>query len=121
MRYAYGTSAENVRKRNRTKMRRRPIAIGEINGGIRQEWRQTQIRRGRHAVRIEHVRSHTGVPGNELADRLADAGMQLDQDDPDAPYGLDSEMPIREMMGGIAKTGREATHQDQPPCGFREG
>ena len=88
---------------------------------LRQEWRQTQIRRGRHAVRVEHVRSHTGVPGNELADRLADAGMQLDQDDPDAPYGLDSKqcskcyVPIRAMMDGIAKAGREATHQEQPP------
>ena len=72
-------------------------------------------------MRIEHVRSHTGVPGNELADRLADAGMQLDQDDPDAPYGLDSKqcgrcsIPIRAMMDGIAKAGRETTHQDQPP------
>ena len=72
-------------------------------------------------MRIEHVRSHTGVPGNKLADRLADAGMQLDQDDPGAPYGLDSEqcgrcsIPIRAMMDGIAKTGRETAHQDQPP------
>ena len=66
-------------------------------------------------MRIKHVRSHTGVPGNKLADKLADAGMQLEQDDPEAPYGLESEMPIREMMDGIAKKGREATHRDQPP------
>ena len=82
---------------------------------LRQEWRQTQIRRGRHAVRIEHVRSHTGVPGNELADRLADAGMYLDRNDPNAPYGLGSKLPIRAMMDAVAKTGRETTHQDQPP------
>ena len=36
-----------------------------------------QALRGRHAVRIEHVRSHTAVPGNELADKLADAGRLL--------------------------------------------
>ena len=82
---------------------------------LRQEWRQTQIRRGRHAVRIEHVRSHTGVPGNELADRLADAGMYLDRNDPNAPYGLGSKLPIRAMMDAVAKMGRETPHQDQPP------
>ena len=61
------------------------------------------------------------MPGNELADRLADAGMQLDQDDPGAPYGLDSEqcgrccIPIRAMMDGIAKAGaRRPTKISRP-------
>ena len=45
---------------------------------VRAMWRRAQALRGRHAVRIEHVRSHTAVPGNELADKLADAGRLLD-------------------------------------------
>ena len=35
-----------------------------------------QIKRGRGSVRIEHVRSHIGVPGNELVDRTADRAMR---------------------------------------------
>ena len=46
-------------------------------------WRRTQAIRGRHAVRIEHVRSHTMVPGNELADQLAEMGRSLGPFDPD--------------------------------------
>ena len=46
-------------------------------------WRRAQALRGRHAVRIEHVRSHTMVPGNELADRLAELGRSLGPLDPD--------------------------------------
>ena len=34
-------------------------------------------------MRIEHVRSHTMVPGNELADRLAEMGRSLGPYDPD--------------------------------------
>ena len=46
-------------------------------------WRKVQSMRGRHAVRIEHVRSHTAVPGNELADQLAEMGRQLKAEDAD--------------------------------------
>ena len=40
---------------------------------LRTLWKQVQMKRGRDTVRILHVRSHIGVPGNELADRAADA------------------------------------------------
>ena len=35
-----------------------------------------QVKRGRGTVRISHVRSHIGVPGNELADQAAGAAMR---------------------------------------------
>ena len=50
---------------------------------VRQAYRETLARRGRGAVRIAHVRSHTAIPGNELADVLADAGMKLAEGAPD--------------------------------------
>jgi len=40
---------------------------------LRREWRRVQQRRPGE-VRIQHVRSHIKVPGNELADWLADRG-----------------------------------------------
>ena len=43
---------------------------------LRSLWKQVQIRRGRDTVRIRHVRSHIGVPGNELADKAADRAMR---------------------------------------------
>ena len=43
---------------------------------LRRLWMQIQAKRGRGTVRIQHVRSHIGVPGNELADRVADAAMR---------------------------------------------
>ena len=43
---------------------------------LRQIWKATQIIRGRDMVRIVHVRSHIGVPGNEAADAAATAGMK---------------------------------------------
>ena len=42
-------------------------------GLMRRTWRQLQRRRPGE-VRLVHVRSHTQVPGNELADWLADRG-----------------------------------------------
>ena len=50
---------------------------------VRSAWRKVQSLRGRRAVRIEHVRSHTAVPGNELADQLAEMGRQLKPEDRD--------------------------------------
>ena len=75
---------------------------------LRAEWRQVQIRRGRHAVKIAHVRSHTGVPGNELADKLAEWGLYLDEKDPNLPYGVEKARP---MMRVIAKQGRQPDPQ----------
>ena len=43
---------------------------------LRDAYRQLQQER-REAVRIEHVRSHTGVRGNEAADALAKKGTQI--------------------------------------------
>ena len=82
----------------------------ELVKQLRAEWRQTQIRRGRHAVKVEHVRSHTGVPGNELADKLAEHGLYLDKADPNLPYGVEKARP---MMRVIAKRGRQP--DPQPP------
>jgi len=41
---------------------------------LRQKWKQVQEHRGANAVRLRHVRAHTGVLGNELVDRLAAYG-----------------------------------------------
>ena len=42
---------------------------------LRRMWRRVQVSRPRE-VTLHHVRSHTKVPGNELADWLADNGAQ---------------------------------------------
>lgn len=43
---------------------------------LRRLWMRVQAKRGRGAVRILHVRSHIGIPGNELADALATRAME---------------------------------------------
>ena len=45
----------------------------EMIAGLRRAWRRVQRRRPGE-VHIRHVRSHVKVPGNELADWLADRG-----------------------------------------------
>ena len=45
----------------------------EMIAGLRRQWRRLQRARP-HEVRLRHVRSHTRVAGNELADWLATAG-----------------------------------------------
>ena len=52
-------------------------------------------------VRIQHVRSHTGVPGNELADQLADAAAREASEEPD----LDLSVAER-LMDKIEAEGR---------------
>ena len=42
---------------------------------LRNVWKQVQKRRGMRTVSIEHIRSHIGWPGNELADQAASAAM----------------------------------------------
>ena len=70
---------------------------GKLVRELRAAWRMAQITRGRRRVRIEHVRSHTSVPGNELADQLAEAGRTLGAYEPDC--GL---REARRLMRGIA-------------------
>ena len=48
----------------------------EIIWHARVTWQKLQDQRPRE-VDIVHVRSHTKVPGNEVADRLADIGAQM--------------------------------------------
>ena len=55
----------------------------ELVREVREAWRRCSIRRGVGTVRIQHVRSHTGVPGNELADQLADAAAREACEEPD--------------------------------------
>ena len=45
----------------------------ELIRNLRSLWRKVQRAR-QNKVRIVHVRSHTKIPGNELADWLADQG-----------------------------------------------
>ena len=61
---------------------RRKVNI-ELVREVREAWRRCSIRRGVGTVRIQHVRSHTGVPGNELADQLADAAAREACEEPD--------------------------------------
>ena len=72
---------------------------------VRGMWRKTQALRGRHAVRIEHVRSHTAVPGNELADQLADMGRQLKPEDAD--------LGVAEAQRAMATIALAANTRDQ--------
>ena len=50
----------------------------EIVARLRGMWRRLQRARPRD-VRLQHVRSHIKVPGNELADWLADSGRMSDR------------------------------------------
>ena len=50
----------------------------EIILTLRDAWRNAQRTRGINAIRIRHVRSHIGDPGNELADALATIGCLAD-------------------------------------------
>ena len=62
-------------------------------------------------MRIEHVRSHTDVPGNELADQLADEGMRAERGDPELPYGL----PLaRRLMDRIEQKGLQPDRDISP-------
>ena len=77
----------------------------ELARELRMAWRQTQLARGRGAVRIDHVRSHTGVPGNELADRLAEFGRLLD------PY--EEEVGVVRARSTMATIALAANARDQ--------
>ena len=79
---------------------RRKVNI-ELVREVREAWRRCSIRRGVGTVRIQHVRSHTGVPGNELADQLADAAARAASEEPD----LDLSVAER-LMDKIEAEGR---------------
>ena len=51
---------------------------------LRARWRRLQKQRPRE-VSLRHVRSHVQIPGNELADWLADKGAEGTLDDPARP------------------------------------
>ena len=53
--------------------RRKGARNADFIARLRKEWRALQRERP-GAVRLRHVRSHVGVPGNELADWLAERG-----------------------------------------------
>ena len=57
----------------RPKCKRNTIMVGDM----RCIWRKLQRLRP-HEVRLRHVRSHVKVPGNELADWLADLGRHFE-------------------------------------------
>ena len=84
---------------------------------LRDTWRLVQVKRGRDEVRIEHVRSHTSVPGNELADKLADAGRQLTSHARD--MGVDDARPLMRSIALAANTRQRRTghrpHPNSPP------
>ena len=77
---------------------------------VRATWRRTQALRGRRAVRIEHVRSHTAVPGNELADKLADAGRLVGTFEAD--IGVDA---ARRVMSMATNTRDQRRPRAAPP------
>ena len=62
-------------------------AHAEIARNMRATWLRVQVKRGRGAVQIHHVRSHIDVPGNELADKIADRAMKNAQLVKDAKAG----------------------------------
>jgi ribonuclease HI len=71
---------------------------------LRRAWRKVQRKRP-NEVTLRHVRSHMGVPGNELADMLADAG---------ARGGDTTLTAAREwIQGWLARQGRQGG--GQPP------
>ena len=78
---------------------------------LRDTWRLVQVKRGRDEVRIEHVRSHTSVPGNELADKLADAGRQLTSHTRD--MGVDDARPLMRSIA-LAANARQRRMGHRP-------
>ena len=89
----------------RTKGRRNAAMVADM----RRKWRRVQrLRPGEVALR--HVRSHIKVPGNELADWLADQGA--------AGATMTLERATTWMSesgcGGNTRTGRVRTARDRP-------
>jgi len=52
----------------------------ELARNLRSAYRRLHASRPEGFVRIVHVRAHTGVPGNEAADRMANRGASLQHD-----------------------------------------
>ena len=91
--YAIHMATGRTRPRSGPKAANRDLALR-----LRDEYRRLQQERG-YTVRIEHVRSHTGVRGNEAADVLARRGTQIG--DRDRVVELRSAEPPREMRGHL--------------------
>ena len=63
---------------------------------LRLLWRRTQIHRGPQTIHIEHMRSHIGWPGNELADRAA--GLAMAEINENIPAEKNARPPPRLQM-----------------------
>ena len=86
----------------------------ELVRALRAAWRRVQAKRGVRTITIVHVKSHTGVPGNELADKLAYEGMMAD---PDELRGRALGLPMgRSLMNsiGLAQAARAEDHRSSP-------
>ena len=70
------TYAINMATGRTVPTQRRKSANVELVRKLRDAYRDLTRRRGEE-VRIEHVKSHTGVRGNEAADKLAALGAQI--------------------------------------------
>jgi ribonuclease HI len=79
---------------------------------LRRAWRKVQRKRP-NEVTLRHVRSHVGVPGNELADMLADAGAK----------GGDTTLTAAKewIQGWLARQGRPGGGQPPGRPPGREG
>ena len=72
------TYAINTATGRTTPSRGKGGANKALAGRLRVAYRQLQQERG-DAVRIRHVKSHTGVRGNEAADKLANRGAEISE------------------------------------------
>ena len=85
---------------------------------LRTLWKQVQMKRGRDTVRILHVRSHIGVPGNELADRAADRAMRNANEVVNARNAIPPRQPVLltiDLECGARADARDYWEQQAPP------
>ena len=91
----------------------------ELVREVREAWRRCSIRRGVGTVRIQHVRSHTGVPGNELADQLADAAARGASEEPDLDLSF-AERLMDKIEAESEEEGEEGERENEERQGGEE-